>query len=164
MSKKPSLRQRCEAQTPQGLSTSARLPASDVWQAWFDGAALPNPGKIGIGAVLIAPDGERHEHSIKTTLNGCSNEAELHAVIAAMELALAANCRRLRLHGDSQVAIRHVAGEETTEIPRLIALITKAQQLVAQFNVLQLKWIPRHRNAIADRLSREALGLGAKPL
>ena len=136
----------------------------DDWHAWFDGAALPNPGKIGVGVLLIAPDGKRHEHSIKTALNGCSNEAELHALIAVMELSLAANCKRLRVHGDSQVAIRHVTGEETTEIARLNLLIVKAQQLRTRFDELQLIWVPRHRNIEADRLSRAALGLLAKPL
>ena len=37
----------------------------DFWQVWFDGSALPNPGKIGIGAVLIAPDGRSEEKSLR---------------------------------------------------------------------------------------------------
>ena len=159
MSKKPSLRQLRDTDAAQRLSTSIASFGDDIWQAWFDGAALPNPGKIGIGVVLISPDGVRHEHAIKTTLNGCNNEAELHAMIAAMTYALAANCRQLRLHGDSQTAIRHVNNAEQTHVARLLPLIAMAQQTFSRFDSFELVWVPRHRNVAADRLSRAALGL-----
>ena len=123
--------------------------------------ASRDPGKIGIGVLLISPDGARHEHAQKTALNGCSNEAELHAMIAAMELALAANCRRLILFGDSQVAIRYVMNQEQTQIARLLPLIALAQKARLQFDAIELRWVPRHRNCDADRLSRAALGLAA---
>ncbi len=159
MSKKPSLRQLRAADSAQRLSTSLVSASSDTWQAWFDGGALPNPGKIGIGVLLISPDGVRHEHAQKTALNGCSNEAELHAMIAAMKLALAATCRRLILCGDSQVAIRYVMNQEHTQIARLLPLIAAAQKTQLQFDAIELRWVPRHRNTDADRLSRAALGL-----
>ena len=28
-----------------------------AWRGWFDGSAHPNPGKLGIGALLLGPDG-----------------------------------------------------------------------------------------------------------
>lgn len=159
MSKKPSLRQLLAAGAAQRLSTSLVSASPDTWHGWFDGGALPNPGKIGIGVLLISPDGARHEHSRKTSLVGCSNEAELRAMIAAMELALTADCRRLVLCGDSQVAIRYVMNQDKTQIERLLPLIALAQNKLPQFDAIELRWIPRHRNHEADCLSRMALGL-----
>jgi ribonuclease HI len=135
------------------------IDANDCWQAWCDGSALPNPGRIGIGVVLVAPDGRHMEHSSLTGGHGCNNEAELHALCAALDMARSAGARRLRLHGDSDVALRYVRGPDSTRIERLLLLVTRARELVAQFDDVQLLWLPRHRNRDADRLSRLALGL-----
>lgn len=134
------------------------------WQAWFDGSALPNPGKMGIGVVLLAPDGRRSEKSSLIGGSGCNNEAELHALAAALEMACAAGARRLVLRGDGDVALRYVRGPEHTEVIRLLPLIERARAWLARFDEVQLIWVPRHRNPEADRLARQALGLPAKPV
>lgn len=150
--------------TADRLSATGPTDDSGVWHGWFDGAALPNPGKIGIGVVLISPDDVRLETSARIPSDGCSNEAELHALIAALEFAATSGARRLKLRGDSLVAITHVTGEKHTKIARLMLLIAHAQGLLAGFEEIQLLWLPRHRNAEADMLSRTALGLPVKTL
>lgn len=109
--------------------------------------------------ILVAPDGVRAEHSSLTGGHGCNNEAELHALCAAFEMAAAAGARRLQLHSDSDVAVRYVRGPDATHIQRLQVLVTRARLLAARFEAVQLLWLPRHRNREADRLSRQALGL-----
>ena len=141
----------------------AATNSGTYWQAWFDGAALPNPGKIGIGALVISPAGERFEKSALAGCNGCSNEAELHALCTALELAHGAGARRLVVRGDSDVALRYVAGSDATAIERLVALVARAQEWLKRFDDVQLLWVPRHRNEEADRFSRQALGLPHKP-
>jgi ribonuclease HI len=124
---------------------------------------LPNPGKIGIGVVLDAPDGQRREKSLLLNVSGCNNEAELQALCAALEMAFAVGARRLLLRGDSDVAIRYVRGPDSTQIARLCLLVDAARDRIRQFDDVQLAWVPRHRNADADRLSRQALGLPPSP-
>lgn len=138
------------------------MQASECWHGWFDGSALPNPGRIGIGIVLQAPDGSVCECSLLAGTSGCNNEAELHALCALLEMARERGLRRLLVHGDSDVAVRYVSGVEVTGIERLGRLISRAQQLLAGFDEITLRWIPRHRNSAADELSRRALGLPAK--
>lgn len=133
------------------------------WHAWFDGAAVPNPGRLGLGVVLQSPDGTLTELSTRGDGIGCSNEAELHALRTALEHAHAAGARRLVLTGDSDFAVRHGAGLEHTAVPRLAALIAQVQAWAARFDQLEWRWVPRHRNQAADRLSRQALGLPPKP-
>ncbi len=148
------------------MSPASFRPAintDDFWQAWFDGAALPNPGKIGVGVALLAPDGRREENSILLNCSGCNNEAELHALRAALEMAAAAGARRLLLRGDSDVALRYVRGPDTTQIVRLCLLVAEARDWLRRFDEVQLVWIPRHRNCGADRLARQALGLPPDP-
>lgn len=135
---------------------------SDIWQAWFDGSALPNPGKMGIGFVLQAPDGSVCERSFLARESGCNNEAELHALCALLELACDKGVRRLLIQGDSDVAVRYVNGFDATGIARLQILIGRAQSLLSSFEDVSLRWVPRHRNGAADTLSRRALGLPPK--
>jgi ribonuclease HI len=137
------------------------MPAA--WQAWFDGSALPNPGRMGIGFVLRAPDGACHERSFAAHEPGCNNEAELHALCALLEFAQAQGVRRLQVYGDSDVAVRYATGIDATEVARLHLLVMRTQALLDGFEHVGLNWVPRHRNGTADELSRKALGLAPKP-
>ena len=60
---------------------------SAPWIIYCDGSAVPNPGRMGLGAVVTAPDGSRHPISITAEGRGCNNEAELRALMAAMQYA-----------------------------------------------------------------------------
>ena len=113
--------------------------------------------------VLLAPDGRRSEKSLLLNVSGCNNEAELHALCAALEMASAAGARRLLLRSDSDVALRYARGPDSTQIARLCLLVTTARDWLRHFDDVQLAWIPRHRNREADRLSRQALGLPPSP-
>lgn len=124
---------------------------------------MPNPGKLGIGVVLLAPDGQRREESLLLNVSGCNNEAELQALCTALEMAAAAGARSLLVRGDSDVAIRYVRGPDSTQIARLCLLVAAARERLRHFDDVQLAWVPRHRNRDADRLSRQALGLPPSP-
>lgn len=116
--------------------------------------------------VLLSPLGLRSEKSLLTTFHGCNNEAELHALCAALGMAAAAGVRRLHLHGDSDVAIGYVRGARSTQIERLQRLVAAARTALAGFDEVQLLWLPHRRNVEADGLARQALGLpvaAAKP-
>ena len=139
------------------------MTEAPCWLAWFDGAALPNPGKIGLGAVLVSPDGERLERAELPGCCGCNNEAELLALCAVLKLAHGAGARRVVVRGDSDFVVRHLQGCATTQIDRLLPLLASSRELLQEFEHVELLWIPRHRNRDADRLSRQALGLPEKP-
>jgi ribonuclease HI len=137
--------------------------ASAAWQLWFDGCALPNPGRLGLGALLVSPEGRRIELSLAGSRYGCSNEAELEALGAALDRAHAEGARRLTVIGDSDFVVRHLRGEQRTAIVPLLERVVHIEALLARFESVSLEWVPRHRNRDADRLSRAALGLPDKP-
>jgi ribonuclease HI len=149
------------------VPNAARLPSEPLhpstWQIWFDGCALPNPGRIGLGALLVSPEGARIELSSPAGRTGCSNEAELVALCAALEQAGSLGARHICIRGDSDFVVRHLRGEQRTAIAPLIGLVERSEALLAQFESVRLEWVPRHRNRDADRLSRAALGLPDKP-
>ena len=139
------------------------IPPPAEWQLWFDGSAHPNPGRLGLGAVLVGPLGQRHDYSAQAPGNGCNNEAELLALGKALELAREAGAQHLVLRGDSDFAVRHLRGEAVTQVARLKVLIASIRGQLDGFASTRLEWVPRHRNPDADRLSRAALGLPDKP-
>jgi ribonuclease HI len=133
------------------------------WRLWFDGCALPNPGRLGLGALLVAPDGRRIELAQTGSRHGCSNEAELEALRLALDRAHDEGARHIAITGDSDFVVRHLRGEQHTAIEPLRTLLAALRMSLARFESFELCWVPRHRNRDADRLSRSALGLPDKP-
>ena len=125
------------------------------WRAWFDGSAHPNPGDCGIGALLIGPAGEQFEISREAGY-GNSSEAEYRALIALLEAAVTCGAHGLTVYGDSQVVIDDVTGSDARAAVSLHACRSAALALLAQLREVTLRWIPRHKNHLADALSQRA--------
>lgn len=134
------------------------LPAAGTWQAWFDGSSHPNPGRLGIGALLCGPAGQRVEISRRAG-HGNSSEAEYLALIAVLEAAAHNGALELVVCGDSRVVIDDVACSDGCGAKGLESHRLRAQELIAQLDKVSLRWLPRHRNGEADRLSQQAIAL-----
>ena len=140
----------------------ARMQApDDGWRGWFDGSAHPNPGEIGIGALLCGPAGERVEISRRAGY-GNSGEAEYLALVALLEAAARMGATGLVVLGDSQVVVNDVnldahvvatgRGAKGLEPHR-----ARVMALQVALGGISLRWVPRHRNGEADRLSQLAI-------
>ena len=131
-----------------------------TWTAWFDGATEPNPGRRGIGGLLLSAAGERVEISAAIG-HGTNNEAEYEALIAVLREAVRLEIKHLVICGDSQLVIQQVTGAWACKSPNLKQLCATAQSLLRQVNAartVELRWIPREENTAADALSVAALG------
>ena len=125
----------------------------------IDGSALPNPGPMSLGVLLQLPDGSRHALSQDLHRSGCNNEAELRALMAALQLARDLGARNLTVHTDSQVLLEQLGpptARPTRPIARLSQLFEAARAQMQDFDELDLQWVPRHRNTEADALARTA--------
>ncbi len=143
----------------------AHEPVSEPapWTVYCDGSAMPNPGRMGVGAVLTAPDGTRHTLSQATHTTGCNNEAELLALTLALHDLRARGVRAVRAYSDNSILVEQLGAAEARPIARLAGLFDDARNLLGSFDDARLQWIPRHRNGEADALARAALGFGPKP-
>ncbi len=137
-------------------------PACATWTIHCDGSAVPNPGRMGLGAVITAPDGTRQTLSQAPHATGCNNEAELRALMAALRALPTPQARTLLVYSDNSILVEQLGGTKPQPIARLAALFDEARDLLASFEHVQLQWIPRHRNLEADALARAALGLPLK--
>ena len=124
---------------------------------------MPNPGRMGLGVVLTAPDGTRHTLSAPAEGRGCNNEAELRALMAALLEAKQRGAGELLVHCDNSVVVEQLAGTAVQPFLRLAPLFAEVRAMLRSFPVARLVWIPRHRNREADSLARAAVGLPPKP-
>ncbi|MDO8768916.1 MAG: ribonuclease HI family protein, partial [Burkholderiaceae bacterium] len=127
-----------------------------------DGSAMPNPGRMGIGAVITEPNGSRHTLSQATNTKGCNNEAELRALMAALRELQTRGARALLAYCDNSVLVEQLGGVDVKPVARLASLFEEARALLKSFDHASLQWIPRHRNGEADALARAALGAPPK--
>ena len=162
-----SLRQADEERTRARAARAEALAASRsarhlgppaAWRGWFDGSAHPNPGRCGIGALLLGPDGASVEVS-QAAGYGNSSEAEYRALIALLEAALQAGASNLVIYGDSRVVIDDINGPALYAAASLQEYRAAAHALLAQLQGVTLRWIPRHKNGAADALSQRAAAL-----
>lgn len=131
-------------------------PSAAAWRGWFDGSAHPNPGQIGIGALLCGPDGQRVEISRRGG-HGNSSEAEYLALTALLEAAVDMGATGLAVCGDSQVVVNDVNLGAARGARGLEQHRARVVSLMARLGGVQLRWVPRHRNGDADRLSQQAV-------
>ena len=142
------------------------LPAPErlrPWTVYCDGSAMPNPGRLGLGAVITQPDGTRHTLSQATHTTGCNNEAELRALTLALEALRARGATSIRAYSDNSILVEQLSAADARPIARLAPLFDDARALLGAFEEASVQWIPRHRNAEADALARAALGFAPKP-
>jgi ribonuclease HI len=145
-------------------------PRTDTWTVHCDGSAVPNPGRMAVGAVIVAPDGSRSTLSRGSTEIGCNNEAELMALSVVLQELRLRGALHVRVFTDNAVLVEQLGekpakggGKKSAPIERLAVPFDAVRRSMAEdFRSVVLGWIPRHRNGEADALARAAQGLAPK--
>ncbi|RST54875.1 ribonuclease HI family protein [Variovorax sp. DXTD-1] len=132
------------------------------WTVYCDGSAMPNPGRMGAGAVITDPDGVRHTLSLASHATGCNNEAELRALTLALEELKARGATAVLAYTDNSILVEQLGGPGARPIARMAGLFEDARALLGSFEEASLRWVPRHRNQEADTLARASLGFAPK--
>ncbi|MEM1942494.1 MAG: ribonuclease HI family protein [Candidatus Caldarchaeum sp.] len=127
----------------------------DFARAHVDGAARGNPGPAGLGVVFEA--GGRVEKYGEYLGRMTNNQAEYHALIKALEIALTRGVRRLEVFTDSQLLAKQVNEEYKVRSPVLKPLHAKVVDLTSRLEMFEIKYVGRRENAEADRLANEAI-------
>ena len=129
----------------------------------FDGACNDNGNKdadTGLGYAIY--DTKYSEYLKEISLyggNGTNNTAEYKALIECMKdlIRLDLIKEEINIYGDSDLIIKQVTGKWKCKKEHLIPLRDEAASLMNQFDDLNIKWVPRNENALADKLSKEGL-------
>lgn len=123
-----------------------------------DGGSRGNPGPAGYGALLRDPaTGEvlaERKAGLGTTTN---NVAEYSGLIAGLEAAAEIGADSVAVRMDSKLVVEQMSGRWKIRNESLRGLADNAKRLVSGFSSVTFDWIPRAKNADADRLANEAM-------
>ncbi|MDQ3956762.1 MAG: reverse transcriptase-like protein [Actinomycetota bacterium] len=128
---------------------------------YADGGSRGNPGPAGIGVVLSDLDGNvigDVARGIGVTTN---NVAEYTALIEGLKLALAKGVTQVDVRLDSKLVVFQVRGEWKIKNDQLRGLAARAEVLFRRFEKSSLTYVPREKNAAADRLANQGMDAAA---
>ncbi|MET0455025.1 MAG: bifunctional RNase H/acid phosphatase [Mycobacterium sp.] len=128
-----------------------------------DGGSRGNPGPAGYGAVVWSADHERVLAESKDSIGHATNNvAEYRGLIAGLEAAAEMGATDVAAQLDSKLVVEQMSGRWRVKHPDLVPLRQRADDLARAFDSITFSWIPRARNAHADRLANEAMDAAAE--
>ncbi len=122
-----------------------------------DGASRGNPGPAAIGVVIQDEIGQILETISLCLGKATNNQAEYRAMIAGLEKARDIGATGVEICSDSELVVRQLSGEYKVKNASLTPLYLKTQQLCRSFSSFKVNYIPREKNAKADKLANMAL-------
>jgi ribonuclease HI len=122
------------------------------WIMYFDGAL--NLEGIGIGVLLISPQGEQLKYVLQIHYKASNNSAEYEVLIHALRIAVSLGTKRLLDFGDSKVVIEQVNKEWDCVKDTMDAYCAEIRKLEGHFEGIEFQHVPRNNNVAADILSK----------
>jgi broad specificity phosphatase PhoE/ribonuclease HI len=124
-----------------------------------DGGSRGNPGPAGCGALVTdAQTGEVLAEVSESLGVASNNVAEYSGLIAGLraagELSPGAD---VQVRMDSKLVVGQMSGRWQIKDPKLSKLAEAARQAAGRLGQVSYAWVPRARNARADRLANQAM-------
>jgi len=126
------------------------------WTLFFDGSTCDRG--VGIGIVLISPQGRKYEFSLPIVATSTNNQAEYQALIKGLELLKEVHADAVEIFGDSMLVINQLAGSYECRSEVLITYYEKSMQLLREFKDFRLEHVPRLHNEEVNRLAQHVSG------
>ena len=127
------------------------------YKLFSDGACRGNPGIGGAGAVIK----DARENVVwegKEYLGHCTNNiAEYRALILGLKGALVQGYKSLVVYMDSELLAKQIDGSYRVKNENLQILMKDVRNLLASFNSVVVKHVPRLHNSHADKLANLAI-------
>ena len=130
-----------------------------------DGGARGNPGPAGYGAVVRdAATREVLAELSEAIGHATNNVAEYSGLLAGLRAAAKlAPGADTEVRMDSRLVVEQMSGRWKIKHPDLRVLAAQAGQAARALGRVTYIWVPRERNAHADRLANQAMDAPARP-
>ncbi|MEO9294567.1 MAG: ribonuclease HI [Nitrososphaera sp.] len=132
-------------------------------EVYFDGLCQPvNPGGVACYAYIIKENGNliSSEYGIAGepfSPESTNNVAEYTALGKALEwLVDKGRLADVIVRSDSQLVVNQLNGQYRVRTKKLVPLYLNAVSLMKKFPHIRIEWVPREKNAEADRLTNVA--------
>jgi ribonuclease HI len=128
--------------------------------AYSDGGARGNPGPAGYGVVVKDQSGHKLAALSQYLGHQTNNFAEYQGLIAALEYALEAGPKAIKVVSDSELLVRQIKGIYKVKNLTLQELHGRAKELIAQLDWFSIQHVLRDSNREADELANAAMDHG----
>ena len=122
-----------------------------------DGASRGNPGPAAAGVLMLDSDGLIVARVAMRLGVMTNNQAEYHAVLAAMQLTNVVKATSITFRLDSQLTVQQLSGAWRIKNAGLAQLADRIHAAVPPGVEVQYVYVPRALNFGSDRLANWAL-------
>lgn len=131
-----------------------------ILTVYTDGASRGNPGPAAYGFVVEDDKGNILHKEGKVIGITTNNVAEYTAVLEVLKYVkdnLSAKCSSISLNADSKLVAEQLSGNFKIKSKHLKPVIEQIKILALELGGVTYTHIPRHKNALADRMANQAL-------
>lgn len=128
-----------------------------VLNLYSDGGSRNNPGPAAAAYLLCDAQGKLLERRGVFLGQATNNAAEYHALRLGLSAARKFKPQKVVCHLDSELVVRQLNGLYKVKDGALRELVLSIQVLVASLAAVEYRYVPRERNAAADRLVNQIL-------
>ncbi len=126
------------------------------YQLFCDGASRSNPGDASIGISILLDGKEVHTISKKIGI-ATNNEAEYQALIDGLSYCVHNSIKEIQVFLDSNLVVEQVNKNFKVKAGNLKVLNSKVDDLIQEFNFIEINHVYREENKRADQLANMAL-------
>jgi len=126
------------------------------YQVYCDGASRSNPGDASIGVSILFDGKEVHAISKKIGI-ATNNEAEYQALIDGLNFCIDNSIKEIDVFLDSNLVVEQVNKNYKVKAENLKVLNSKVDELIEEFNFIEINHVYREENKRADQLANMAL-------
>ena len=127
---------------------------------YTDGGSRDNPGPAAAAFVITDKNGNRLWAKGLFLGETTNNVAEYTAVVKALEAAKHLGAKKISVFSDSELLVKQINGQYKVKSELLRPLFRQTLELLDKFEHKTVQYIPREKNAEADRLVNQVLNLG----
>ncbi len=126
-----------------------------------DGGSRGNPGPAAIAFIVQSETGQTIVKNARYVGFCTNNQAEYHALLAALEACAAMKAEILTCHLDSELVVKQLSGEYRVKNQELSHLWRRVQEIKKQFKKVKFINVPRSHIIIqeADTLVNRTLNM-----
>ena len=135
---------------PNLLDLKKKIGSNNNVELYIDGSADLQSKTAGIGGVIFLNQ-EKFKFFSEYLHDSTNNEAEYESLIYGIEMLIENKLFNANIFSDSQLVVNQVNGIYKIKNDRMKLLHQRATNLLSSLNDWKFDYIPREKNAIADR-------------
>ena len=124
---------------------------------YTDGGARGNPGRAGIGVVILDDKANVMREFSQFIGEATNNQAEYRALLKGLGEAIKMGAENIEIMMDSELVVKQLKLEYKVKDKNLAILFLKAWKILQKFKSCHIRHIRREQNKKADKLVNQAL-------